>query len=69
MKLIYNEADAVQRVAENCNAIQALYAEIRALADYHDIEVELRIPIEDGTWPDTINADYNDKSSWLYSNC
>jgi hypothetical protein len=62
--LIYNETDAVQRVAENCNAIQALYAEIRELADYHDIEVELRIPIEnDGIYSDTINADYN-VSQW-----
>lgn len=68
--MIYNEADAVQRVAENCNAIQALYAEIRALSDYHDIEVELRIPIEnDGIYSDTINADYNVSSGWLSSNC
>lgn len=67
--MIYNEHDAVQRVAENCNAIQALYAEIRALADYHDIEVELRIPIESGMYPDTINADYNVSSGWLSSNC
>lgn len=57
--MIYNEADAVQRVAENCNAIQALYREIRQLADYHDIEVELLIPIEDDVYPDTINASYN----------
>ena len=60
--MIYNEADAVQRVAENCNAIQALYAEIRTLADYHDIAVELKIPTEDGPWPDTIDADYNNES-------
>lgn len=64
--MIYNEHDAVTRVAENCNAIQALYAEIRALSDYHDIEVELRIPIESGTYPDTINADYN-VSQWRSS--
>lgn len=69
--MIYNEADAVQRVAENCNAIQALYKEIRTLADYHDIEVELRIPIENGAYPDTINADYNmsTSSGWYSSNC
>lgn len=64
--MIFNEADAVQRVAENCNAIQALYAEIRSLADYHDIEVELRIPIESGSYPDTIDADYN-VSGWQSS--
>ena len=57
--MIYNEAEAAQRVAENCNAIQALYKEIRQLADYHDIEVELLIPMEDGFYPDTINASYN----------
>jgi hypothetical protein len=69
--MIYNEADAVQRVAENCNAIQALYAEIRTLADYHDIAVELRIPTEDGPWPNTIDADYNVEPSWMSSsaNC
>jgi hypothetical protein len=66
--LIYNEADAVQRVAENCNAIQALYAEIRTLADYHDIAVELRIPTEDGFYPDVIDADYNN-NDWHSSNC
>lgn len=64
--MIYNEADAVQRVAENCNAIQALYKEIRALSDYHDIEVELQIPKEDGFYPDTIDADYNN-DGWMSS--
>ena len=64
--MIYNEADAVQRVAENCNAIQTLYKEIRDLADYHDIEVELKIPKEDGFYPDTIDADYN-VSGWQSS--
>lgn len=68
--MIYNEADAVQRVAENCNAIQALYAEIRALSDYHDIAVELKIPTEDGIFPSTIDADYNNED-WQSSsyNC
>lgn len=66
--MIYNEADAVQRVAENCNAIQALYAEIRALSDYHDIAVELKIPTEGGFYPNTIDADYNN-NDWYSSNC
>lgn len=66
--MIYNEADAVQRIAENCNAIQALYAEIRALADYHDVAVELQIPTEDGFYPNTIDADYNN-NDWYSSNC
>ena len=67
--MIYNEHDATTRVAQLCNTIQAAYAEIRELADYHDIEVELRIPIEnDGIWSDTINADYN-VSDWHSSNC
>lgn len=67
--MIYNESDAVQRVAENCNAIQALYKEIRVLADYHDIAVELRIPVEDGFYPGVIDADYNNNNDWHSSNC
>lgn len=68
--MIYNENQAVVRVAELCNTIQDAYREIRALADYHDIEVELRIPIEDdGVYSDTINADYNVSNDWLSSNC
>lgn len=57
--MIYNEYDANIRVAELCNTIQLAYKEIRALADYHDIGVELRIPKEDGFYPDTIDMDYN----------
>lgn len=67
--MIYNENQAVVRVAELCNTIQDAYREIRALANYHDIEVELRIPIEEGSYPDTINADYNVNTGWLSSNC
>lgn len=66
--MIYNEGDACVRVAELSNTIQLAYKEIRALADYHDIGVELRVPIEDGFYPDTINLDYNN-SDWLPSDC
>jgi hypothetical protein len=59
--MIYEESVALVRIAENCNAIQALYKEIRELSDYHDIAVELQIPKEDGFYPETVDADYNNE--------
>jgi hypothetical protein len=66
--MIYNEGDACVRVAELSNTIQLAYKEIRALADYHDIGVELRVPIEDGFYPNVIDMDYNN-SDWQSSDC
>lgn len=64
--MIYDESAASNRVAELCNTIQLAYKEIRELADYHDIAVELRIPTEDGFYPNTIDADYNN-NDWQSS--
>lgn len=66
--MIYNESDACVRVAELSNTIQLAYKEIRALADYHDIGVELRVPTEDGFYPNVIDMDYNN-SDWQSSDC
>lgn len=66
--MIYNESEACNRVAELSNTIQLAYKEIRALADYHDIAVELRVPTEDDFYPNTIDMDYNN-SDWMSSNC
>lgn len=66
--MIITESQALSRIAELCEEIQEKYREIRTLSDRFDIAVELQIPVEDGSYPDTIDANYNwDSSNWQSS--
>lgn len=70
--MIITESQALSRIAELCEEIQEKYREIRTLSDRFDIAVELQIPVEDGSYPDTIDANYNwDSSNWQssFSSC
>lgn len=65
---IYTESQALARIATLCDNIQAQYREIRELSDRFNIAVELQIPVEDGSYPDTIDANYNwESSDWQSS--
>lgn len=66
--MIITESQALSRIATLCEEIQEKYREIRTLSDRFDIAVELQIPVEDGSYPDTIDANYNwDSSNWQSS--
>lgn len=66
--MIITESQALSRIAELCEEIQEKYREIRTLSDRFDIAVELQIPVEDGLYPDTIDANYNwESSDWQSS--
>lgn len=70
--MIITESQALARIATLCDEIQNKYREIRELSDRFDIAVELQIPVEDGAYPDVIDANYNwDSSNWQSSsyNC
>jgi hypothetical protein len=66
--MIIPESQALSRIAELCEEIQEKYREIRTLSDRFDIAVELQIPVEDGLYPDVIDANYNwESSDWQSS--
>lgn len=66
--MIITESQALSRIAELCEEIQEKYREIRTLSDRFDIAVELQIPVEDGLYPDVIDANYNwESSNWQSS--
>lgn len=66
--MIITESQALSRIAELCEDIQEKYREIRTLSDRFDIAVELQIPVEDGLYPDVIDANYNwESSNWQSS--
>lgn len=70
--MIITESQALARIAALCDDIQNKYREIRELSDRFDIAVELQIPVEDGAYPDVIDANYNwESSDWQSSsyNC